>query len=151
MPSYSYEQTYSRLALAKEQIEVAIFLFLDRRSYAAALTLAGAAEEVIGSELRRRGQKHILDWKYDQVSEIHRRLHGKELSHKKFITEENQVRDALKHFDRTDEPQITCDLQDVSLWMLVRACENARRLGLEIERYDEFNNWFYEYVVGIQA
>jgi len=54
-------------------------------------------------------------WKYEQVSEIHLRLHGEELPRKKFISEENQVRDTLKHFDRTDEPEITCDIQDVSL------------------------------------
>ncbi|MDD2700696.1 MAG: hypothetical protein PHH36_05600 [Sideroxydans sp.] len=149
MPNYTYQETYSRLELAKEQIEVAIFLFLDHRSYASALTLAGAAEEVIGCELKRKGKKRTLDWKYEQVSEIHRRIHGEELPRKKFIAEENHVRDALKHFDRTDEPEITCDLQDVSLWMLVRACDNARRLDIEIERFEELNNWFYGYVDGI--
>jgi hypothetical protein len=149
MPSYTYAQTYSRLDLAKEQIEIAIYLFLDLKSYASALTLAGAAEEVIGAELKRRGQQNFLDWKYENVADIHRKLHREELPRKKFIAEENHVRDALKHFDRTDEPDITCDLQDVSLWMIVRACENAKRTGLDIARFDEFNNWFYEYVVGI--
>lgn len=149
MPICSYEQTYSRLILAKEQLEVAIFLFLDEESYAAALTLAGAVEQVIGDELKRRGQPHALDWKYDRVSEIYRRLHGEDLPRNKFISDENYVRDALKHFDRNDEPIITCDLQYVSLWMLVRACENAKKIGIEVARYDEFNNWFYEHVVGI--
>ena len=149
MPSHPCDQMYSRLDLAKEQLEVAIFLFLELKSYASALTLAGAAEEVIGAELNRRGQQHVLDWKYENVSDIHKRLHGEDLLRKTFIAEENYVRDALKHFDRTEEPNISCDLQNVSLWMIVRACENANRVGLMITRLDEFNNWFYEHVVGI--
>lgn len=149
MPRYSYEQTYSRLVLAKEQLDVAISLFLDGESYAAALTLAGAVEQVIGDELKRRGKLHALDWKYDQVSEIHRRLHGEDLPRKNFISDENYVRDALKHFDRSDEPTITCDLQYISLCMLVRACENAKKLGIKVARYDELHNWFYENVVGV--
>lgn len=148
MPSHTCDQMHSRLDLAKEQIEVAIFLFLELKSCASALTLAGAAEGVIGAELKRRGQQHVLDWKYENVSDIHKRLHGEDLLRNKFIAEENHVRDALKHFDRTEYPNITCDLQDVSLWMIVRACENAKRVGLDIARLDEFNNWFYEYVVG---
>lgn len=142
-------ETYSRLDLAKEQIEIAIYLFLELKSYASALTLAGAAEAVIGAELKRKGKQLALDWKYENVASFHKKLYGDDLIKKKFIAEENHVRDALKHFDRTDDPNITCDLPDVSLWMIVRACENAKRVGLDIARVDEFNNWFYEYVVGI--
>jgi len=33
--------------------------------------------------------------------------------------------------------------------MLVRACDNALRLGIECDRFVEFDNWFYENVVGV--
>jgi hypothetical protein len=33
--------------------------------------------------------------------------------------------------------------------MLVRACENAHRLGLTAQSSDAPNDWFYEHIVGV--
>jgi len=49
MPQY----TFDRLQLAVEQLDVAIELFRSGRSDVAALTLAGAAEEILGKMLTR--------------------------------------------------------------------------------------------------
>jgi len=142
------ERTHRRLDLAIEQLDDAITLFLDRRLFASAITLAGAAEEIFGKELSRRGQEHVLDWKFSQLSICHRLLHGKELLKKSFFDEENRVRNCLKHFGETD-PIFTADLETPAVWMIVRSMENARRLEFEIERFVDFDNWFYEHVVGI--
>ena len=42
------EQTYERIELAKEHLDLALDLFLSKRSMVSALTLAGAAEEILG-------------------------------------------------------------------------------------------------------
>jgi hypothetical protein len=135
--------------LAQEQLEIALSLFLEKKSYASAITLAGAAEEVLGKELVRRGEQPVLDWKFDQMGLVHQLLHGKPLHRTKFVKEENLIRNAVKHFDDNSSPDITVDLEDAACWMLVRACENAQRLGLNITQWWEFDNWFYEHVVGI--
>ena len=128
---------------------MALSLFIEKQSYASAITLAGAAEEVLGKEMVRRGQQPVLDWKFDQMGLVHELFHGKPLDRAKFMTEENLIRNALKHFDDMSSPHLTVDLEDAACWMLVRACENARRLGLNITNWWEFDNWFYENVVGI--
>jgi len=62
------DRTYNRLDLASEQLAVALSLFLDKQSYAATITLAGAAEEVFGVELRRRGGHPVLDRYFEEFA-----------------------------------------------------------------------------------
>ena len=73
------ERTYNRLSLAQEQLDVALSLFLEGRSHASAITLAGAAEEVIGKELTRQGGQPVLDWKFGEMAPVQKLLHGREL------------------------------------------------------------------------
>lgn len=131
-------RTYQRVDLAVEQLDTALMLFLDLHRFAAALTLAGAAEEVLGKELNR------LDWQ----AAIGRRLSGHTASDRKErLNNENRVRNALKHYDAKDEPQITADLQEAARWMLERACENAHKLELHVPRADEFGAWYCKTLV----
>ncbi len=143
------KHTYTRVDLAKEQLEVALSLFLDQNSYAATITLAGAAEEILGKELVHQKKQPVLEWKFDQMGIFHKLLHGKDLTHTAFFAEENRIRNALKHFDKTEDSVLVADLADAACWLLVRACENAQRLGIELGRFQEFDNWFYENMAGI--
>ena len=143
------EAIYDRIALAKEQLETALDLFLDQRNYSAAVTLAGAAEEIFGGALTIKGGKSALDSSYESMDEFHRMIHGKTLDKKSFVSQENIARDALKHLQESKGPTITVDLQAAACWMLVRALKNGRVLGLEFERFRDFDNWFYENVVGV--
>jgi hypothetical protein len=143
------EQTYSRLDLAKEQLVVALDLFLEKRSYASSITLAGASEEIFGKELLRQGKTPVLDWKFNQMGVVHQLLHGVPLKRKDFVKEENRIRNSMKHFDEKDNPQIAVDLEEAACWILVRACENASKLDIAIGRFEEFDEWFYKNIVGI--
>lgn len=145
------EHTYLRIDLAKEQLEVALTLFLDHQRFASAITLAGAAEEIFGKELIRRGNQSALEWKFDHMRVSHELLYRKQLQPKVFFAEENRIRNALKHLREDDTPTLTANLEDAACWMLVRACENTKRLDIEIARFSDFDNWFYENVVGIKA
>ena len=124
-------------------------LFLDNVSYVAAITLAGAAEEVFGKALQRSGKTSVLNWKIDEMNIVSTLLHRKTINRKKFIAHENKIRNALKHFNDCDNETIVLDLEYSACWMLVRVCENASRLGIAIARVKEFNDWFYSNVVGI--
>lgn len=143
------ERAHDRLALAREQLETALDLFLDKRSYASAITLAGAAEEIFGRALTIGGGKSALDGSYESMAEFHHMLHGEELNKTSFVLKENLARDALKHLQEGKGPTITVDLEAAACWMLVRAIQNGRKLGLEFERYRDFDNWFYENIVGV--
>lgn len=55
------EETLTNLEIAHRQIERAIVLFIDDKDYVSALTLAGAAEEILGKLLNNEGREHWLD------------------------------------------------------------------------------------------
>lgn len=142
-------QNCNRIDLAHEQLETAIVVFLERRSFAATITLAAAAELVLGQALRRNGQEAVLDWQFEAEALVHTALHGRPLVRKDFNDAQNRVAKVVRHFDAADEPDFEADLEEAACWMLVRACENAHRLGMTVQGFDEFNDWFYEHIVGV--
>lgn len=143
------EETHDRLALAKEQLNTALGLFLDKKNYSSAITLAGAAEEIFGRALSLAGGKSALESSYESMAKFHTMLHGTELNKKSYVAKENFARDALKHLQNDKGPTITIDLEEAACWMLVRAIQNGRELSFEFERFQDFDNWFYENIVGI--
>ncbi len=110
-------------------------LFLEYRDYAAAITLACAAEEVLGKEVNRRGRLVALDRRVIWYAARDR---------KDAIAEANRVRNALKHFGDHEQSDITADLEEAARWMLERACENAHQLELEVPRSAAFGEWYHK-------
>ena len=142
-------QTCNRIDLAREQLEMALVAFLERHRFASAITLASAAERVLGEALRHAGKPAGMDWKFDAADLAHTKLHGRPLDRKTFNDADNCVANALRHFDKTNAPDFEADLEEAACWMLVRACENAHRLGLTVQGFDAFNDWFYQHTVGV--
>ena len=144
------EQTYQRIDLAIEQLDVALELFLSRRSFVSALTLAGAAEEILGRALVHRGEAPWLEHEHGMVAEIEEILRGQPYKLKDFVNEKNRVRNAAKHMRDASEPAIVSDMEDEALWMIVRALENYRSLDLpSTPRTEDFDSWFWKNVAGI--
>lgn len=144
------EITYQRVTLACEQLDVAIDLFLTKRSLAAALTLAGAAEEILGKALSLKACQNALEYKYNVIKQLGDAVPGGSLNRKAFTTEENYARNALKHLNSLAENTITIDLHEAALWMLVRARANYRELDYPAtDRMTAFDNWFYEHIIGV--
>lgn len=142
------EESYKQVDLAARQLEMALNLFLDKICLSSSITLAGAAEEVFGRSAARTGTKPILEELYESAATIHRELYPKKLDKKVFIEEKNRARNALKHLQEDCDEAIVVDLEDAACWMLVRALDNARRAGIQISRESEFDEWFYENIVG---
>ena len=70
---------------------------------------------------------------------------------KAFVDEKNMARNSVKHMDSKTDETFDADLEDEALWMLVRACDNLLRLGLHpTKRMQQFDEWFYENIVGKQ-
>lgn len=131
-------QTYHRIDLALEQLDAALMLFLEHRAFPAVITLAGAAEEVLGKEVSRRGRPVALDRRLNRVSAVDR---------KAAIAEANRVRNALKHFSDHEQADFTADLEETARWMLERACENAFQLALAVPRSAAFGKWYHQTLV----
>ena len=143
------EQTFQRTDLAKEQLDIALDLFLTSKSFVATLTLAGAAEEILGKALRQEGKKTALEQQHSTISSFRTFLERNNFTLKDYINEKNRARNAAKHMDLASHATITVDMQDEALWMLVRALDHYLRLGFnESDRIKKFNNWFYENIVG---
>ena len=145
-------QIYRRVDLAAEQLDNAISLFLEKRSYVSALTLAGAAEEILRMALKFEGKTSSLGFRFEVFAEAHAAQYGEELEWAAFADRENHARNAAKHMRTTGETAVTVDLEEAALWMIVRAIDNHERLGRSrTEKMVEFGDWFYEHVVGIQS
>jgi hypothetical protein len=128
-------QTCNRIDLAREQLEMALVAFLERHRFASAITLASAAERVLGQALLNKGQQAGVDWKFDAADLAHTKLHGRPLDRKTFSDAENCVANALRHFDKADAPDFEADLEEAACWMLVpglreRTPARADRAGL---------------------
>ena len=79
--------------LARLQIEKAIDLYLEEGDYASSITLAGAAEEMLGNILRETGKEHILAKLHPWFNE----RYDTSISFSELAKGANEVRDELKH------------------------------------------------------
>jgi hypothetical protein len=145
-PTIGYEDdtTLSRSEVARLQLVEAIRLFVDEK-FLVALTLAGAAEEILGKLLARDGTLPIVKESAQAISQLREKtglsiMDGK--SEKELIDEWNAARNMVKHLVNPEDESITLNLCDEAYWMIRRALENAKTLRIDIENRDDFENWF---------
>lgn len=113
----------SKLVIAQRQLEVAARLYVESADHLAVLTLAGAAEEILGNLLRRAGQEAMID----RIVEMDRELTGgRDFS--VVNAEVNGARNALKHARDPDEDSVTVEPGEATA-MLARALVNYNRLA----------------------
>jgi hypothetical protein len=145
------EALHNKVDLAIEQLEMALFMFLEGKNYVSVLTLAGAAEEILGKALKINGIENSLQESYRIYCNPELSWINPPKTWSEFTThEKNKVRNAVKHVYDANDLTIKADIEDEALWMLVRATDNYSRLGFgPTDRMHEFDGWFYENVVGI--
>ncbi len=95
---YDKKYTFSKLELAKVQLEKAIELFLEESDYACSITLAGASEEILGKLLIAKGKKPELKEYATQCAEDLKNILGVELQEKYFATEASFFKNHCKHY-----------------------------------------------------
>ncbi|HKX64189.1 MAG TPA: hypothetical protein VJM78_02695 [Rhizomicrobium sp.] len=102
---------------AADQLDWAIRLFLDHDAYVAAITLAGAAEELIGKPL----QEQAVFKQLTQTLSVHSGLDPKSVTQNHL----NKAKNWLKHWDEhTDQGRIELELDEEALQYIVRALTN---------------------------
>lgn len=134
---------YNRVALAIEQLHVAIDLFLKNTSEASALTLAGAADEILARKATRLGKKQTVEIKHEVVSKLLQRIGRSSKPLALLRKEENAVRNLLKHLDPDDEENFEGHLGGEAVRKIASACSNYERCGLPLtEKMAEFRGWY---------
>jgi hypothetical protein len=140
------DQTYNRIDLARQLLNIAISFFL-KRHFVSALVLAAASDEILSKALSHRGQQNFLDLKYETMEPLLKMQHQTE---EDFIRDENEALNAIKHMASASDTSVTLDLEEAAYSMIVRACHNYDLLGLPpTAKIRKFQDWFDEHVIGL--
>lgn len=119
------EQTYDKKCIALAQIETALRLYFEGQDYFSVVTLAGAAEEILGKLLSAKGIDNSLDSSKKAVCAIHQKLFGDPLVPKDVVERANRARNSFKHHHGVGgSPTIILDLREEAIDMLQRAIDN---------------------------
>jgi hypothetical protein len=106
--------TVTKIDAATEQMDWAIKLLLDHQAYIPAITLAGAAEEIVGETL---GDKSV----FNQLKKTFCEQHSLP---EKFVSQDylNKAKNWLKHWKGTqDQEQMNIELEEEAIQYIVRA------------------------------
>ena len=145
-PTIGYEDdtTLSRSEIARVQLVEAVALFVTEK-FLPALTLAGAAEEILGKLLVRQSQQPVIKESMQAITQLRVTTGLSVMGNKperEVVAGWNSVRNAAKHLGENDIDPVTLNLCDEAYWMIRRALENAKKLGLAVENQVDFENWF---------
>lgn len=118
----------TKLEIALRQLQHALFLYKRREELICAVTLAGAAEEILGKLCRERGKTASLDRKLKSTAELHEYIWGeKPQSEKALRSFKNRTRNEFKHL-MSGKP-IDVNLENSAADLIARAIENYRLLS----------------------
>jgi hypothetical protein len=144
-PTLGYEDDtrISKSEIAQTQLKEAIALFLEHK-FLCAITLAGAAEEVLARLLNARGEQSVVEESVGTIQELREKtglpLMGNRPK-KEIFNHWNNARNTIKHHGDKDQETVTVNLFDEAYWMIKRALVNASRLGVPISNGMDFENW----------
>ncbi|NMP32550.1 hypothetical protein HII17_13370 [Thalassotalea sp. M1531] len=133
---------FSKTELAIIQIERAIDLFIDERDFVSTLTLAGAAEEMLGNILHANGMENIL-------AELHpwfQEKYDSDASFGQFARKANEIRNELKHGHSFPDLEHKVEVSEpLAAQMLMRALVNYKNFDLEpTVKMWKFVSWLKE-------
>lgn len=123
--------------IAEQQLTASIRLF-QKGQYVCAITLAGAAEEILGKRLRKLGAEPSFDNLKDSIVRI-AKLHGdNDPKTEKLVAELlNSTRNELKHY--AGDEALEFDLREDAIELLERAISNYMLLtGVILDEMAQF-------------
>lgn len=132
------DRKYKKVELAKIQLDQAMNLFLNENDYISSITLAAAAEELFGKQLKKNNPNamHELDRIKRNHKEISIMFGCPDIDDKKIIAEENYAKDHLKHYI---EEEIMVYPKSSAIHHILRAINNYWWLyGEFTEKMQEF-------------
>jgi hypothetical protein len=144
-PTLGYEEDtqIGKREIAQTQLKEAIALFLDEK-FLCAITLAGAAEEVLARLLNAAGEQSVVEESVEAIQRIREETGLAIMDNrpkKEIFNAWNNARNTIKHHNEKAEETVTINLFDEAYWMIKRALANASILGVPISNELDFENW----------
>jgi hypothetical protein len=127
--------------IASSQLRTALQHFC-RSEYVSAITLAGAAEEILGKLVKSAGMRNALE---EDISFMNARLHarGCAIPRKQLITWMNRPRDELKHIGKNHSDVLAIDALEAAEDMIERAVYNYLHVFGEWPDFDGAYEMYY--------
>jgi len=91
--------SYTKMQIAEHQLHLAIRLYFAEQDYISAITLAGAAEEILGKLVSEQGKKPVIEGLAELAVAINK-TEGEETTVRDIISFANLARNGLKHLDK---------------------------------------------------
>jgi hypothetical protein len=120
-------QKIDKQEIAERQLVRAIELYIEGSDLVSAITLAGAAEEILGELAKTLAKKHALETKAEMLSKIYQHTFKKPPNPKKFISHMNRAKNELKHIGTGTTLKL--DLETEAVELIERAITNYNILG----------------------
>ncbi len=132
----------SKQEIAKIQLVEAINLFLCGK-YLCAITLAGAAEEILARLINQQGKPSVIEESFEAIQAARKKnasiMSG--MPRNEIFNYWNTSRNILKHHGKTSDEFVTINLFDEAYWMILRGLTNAKNLEIHIRNQTDFENW----------
>lgn len=127
-------EKFNKIDIAESQLETALQLYFSGDNFVSALTLAGAAEEILGVCLKLKGIPTSLEETVKGTCLIHEKFHGVRPPKKEIIERANRARNNFKHLNSEEDIEITMDLEEEAKDMLQRAITNYWRFKEDLTK-----------------
>jgi hypothetical protein len=92
--------------------------------YCSALTLAGAAEEILGKISKRRTGRNQLEHEIEYLESVYRYLKKPIPPKKELVNQINRTKNELKHNDEGENLWVKSDFENECALLFVRAVKN---------------------------
>lgn len=145
---YEDDTEISKAEIARVQLTEAIALFVEEK-FLCALTLSGAAEEILARLLNSKGEKSVVEDSFEKMQEIREATGLAVMKNKpknEVFNQWNAARNAIKHHNKNEGEVVKFNLFDEGYWMIKRALANASHLGITIDNKLDFETWCIEQI-----
>ena len=137
-------RNYSKLEIATQQLDTALRLFFWKKEYFSAITLAGAAEEILGVYLKRHNQPNAFDQDLESSLRVYQWLFKSVGSRNTIRNLINRTKNSAKHMMGTSDVALRCNAKAEAKEVLDRAVSNYYSLMCfeklqETQRIKKFN------------
>jgi hypothetical protein len=136
----------SKIHIATSQLNTSIQLYIDNKDLISALTLAGAAEEILGNLLKNGSKANALEAMTNRLCEMHKLAFGEDPNKKSYIDLKNKTKNEFKHLRSGNALTINLDRETSQL--INRAIDNYKKLftNLSPELYTKFKEFEVEWL-----
>lgn len=116
----------SKIEIGTRQLSTAIDLYLQNGDLVSVVTLAGAADEILGKLVKLQAENSALDDLVDRLCKMHEAVFQETVNPKKFAELRNRARNEFKHI--SSGVPFGTNLEQEARSMIRRAIENYRKL-----------------------